>query len=136
MEIKRCKLCGSRLIQYRHVLNKPMIEALYTLSRCGGTANIAEINITHNQICNFQKLRYWGLAAKEKESGVWYVTKRGYGFLAGYESVPKRVVTFRGNLVKYEGDQVCIRDFFEEDYWKRIDYIRNSVEDEEGKLFK
>ena len=138
MKVERCPQCGSKIIRYKHVLNKSLVDALNILARIGKPANIAQINLTHNQICNFAKLRYWGLVRKENENGAWAVTMRGYGFLAGYESLPRYVISYRGQTFGYDGELVCALDFFDEKYWKRPDYIKNSIiaREEGPRLFK
>ena len=62
------------------------------------------LKLTHNEHANFQKLRFFGLVAKVRDSegkhipGRWLLTRRGSQFLKGLESVPRRVITKKNRI--------------------------------------
>lgn len=131
--IERCEACDVKLVEYGHVINKNLAQCLVKMYDGGGVLLMKECEakgITYNQRANFQKLRYWGLIKKvvdettgERDGGSWALTLRGYAFVEGKEAVQKKVWTFRGNMVRFTGEQVFIRDLDYEFYRKRSDYI-------------
>lgn len=130
----KCHHCGASIRYYQHALNKPMLLALYRLQQWGGEANITKIGLSHAQICNFAKLKYWELVTP-RHDGVWAITHRGMMFLAGREAVPRRVVTFRGSRVKYEGELVGITEYLPVEYQRRAEYAARDI-DTNGILFE
>lgn len=130
----KCPHCGATIRYYQHLLNKPMVSALYRLSEHGGEANISGIGLSHPQICNFAKLKYWELVTP-RHDGVWAITHWGRMFLAGREAVPRRVVTFRGSRVKYEGELVTITEYLPVEYQRRAEYAVREM-DTNGILFE
>jgi len=104
------------MVKYRHRLNKPMVMALskmYGLHR-QNPCLISEIGLSHSQICNFQKLRYWGIIAKFKDNegdrkgGTWFITNLGANFLLGRIKLSLRVWSWRGEKTEEESEQVSI----------------------------
>ena len=67
--------------------------------------------LTHSELANFQKLRYFGLVEKVGSS-VYGITGRGRGFLKGTEESPSWVKTV-DNVVQAEGPGVLISNVFE-----------------------
>lgn len=111
-----CERCGAKMLKYRHKLNKPMVRALLKIYSVYGEnpVRISEVGLTHNQICNFQKLRYWGLVDKFKDNagdrrgGVWFITMKGSLFLENRCALPLRVWTWRGEKCDEEQEQASI----------------------------
>ena len=138
-EYQTCPTCGARTRQYKHFLMRPMIDALARLALAGGAANISRIGLTHSQICNFQKLRYWKLTEKTGLEGYWNVTDVGYAFLQGKASVRRAVWTFRASVVRYEGDTVYVYDYLDSEFMGRLDYVLNrsglTLDDENLTMF-
>lgn len=131
-----CTSCGAKLRQYKHSLNELLIQALATLAAAGGCTNIARIGLTHNQICNFAKLRYWHLIARYGSEGIWRITSRGYKFLSGAIEIQKSVITYRGELVGFAGELINVHDYLDGSYMRRVDYALNSINTStEEKLF-
>jgi hypothetical protein len=137
MKPDKCPHCGAKIVRYKHAINVWLVKALRQLASCGGTANIAEIGLTHNQVCNFQKLKYWGLVEKGDDDGTWTVTERGYAFLAGEEEIPKQAITFRGQTENHEGEMVKVLDYLSSAWTRRVEYAENAIgrSDENGRLF-
>jgi hypothetical protein len=126
-----CECCGAKVVEYMHSLNKPMVESLLKLRVAGWKANIDKINLTSNQRNNFQKLQYWGLVEKyyeggERKAGVWKLTIKGGLFLDGEIGIQRHVITYRGKVRNYLGDEMNVSDFVDVSYWQKKDYIETS----------
>jgi hypothetical protein len=117
-EKKHCPHCGAAMNEHRHVLSKAIVGALRKLYAKGNATNLRELGLTRNEWDNFQKLRYWGLVYQVKiegrrQNGVWWLTKRGGLFVRGELAVPKRVWTYRGERIRYEGEDVFATGFLQ-----------------------
>jgi hypothetical protein len=121
MKPQICPHCGHKIAEYKHGLNKPGIQALCTLHEFGGTANIANIGLTHNKICNFATKKLWGLIHPLGD-GIWEITPRGIAFLSGDEAIPRFVITLNGKFVRFEGELVTIKTYLPDGYLHRSDY--------------
>lgn len=94
-----------------------------------------DVDLTHNQYNNFQKLRYHGLVHHAKnpdksiKTGFWLITRNGGSFLRNVLELDK-IVVVKDNLIDHEAtkrefphqQKVKISDFFparDEDYWQR-----------------
>ena len=121
-------------VQYTHHMNKMLNDCLYHFACHGGKGKPADF-LSHVQTCNFHKLRYWKLINKIGNNE-WAITPDGYDFLDGTLSVPERVITDQGNVVRYEGLPVY-RSKLPVAIWKRNDYAINSIKiiEEQPKLF-
>jgi len=129
-KIDICECCGAKKITYKHKLNKGLVSALATLEQQENhEGKISKIGLTHNQIANFQKLKYWCVIEKRKESGVWAVTLYGRNFLSGAIAIFDTVLTYRGKFVKYseEAEAVKINSYFKNGYEQKKDYIEGMV---------
>ena len=122
-------------IEYTHKLSKLLNDSLFEFATAGGQGRIAVLLKDHVQICNFHKLKYWKLI-KPLGDSEWAITPEGYDFLDGKLSVPERVITFNGNIVRYEGLPIY-RINVKSAIWTRSDYAINAkrVEDQQIKLF-
>ena len=133
-EIKYCECCGAKMQEYRHVLNKPMVLSLIALFRSKKLKPglISKI-LDHNQLCNFQKLRYWGLVEKHisrdgsRKGGVWKITNKGFLFLKGELKIPLRVWSFRGEFIRAENDKLVSVKDIHGSYEYRLDYVQHSL---------
>ena len=97
-----CPTCGRKDQEHRHKLNRPMAEALvraWRVNRLKPFNPSHDLGLSHSQLANWQKLRYWGLIGKEDgdPDGTWRITKFGVAFLGG-QIVTARVWTYRGKL--------------------------------------
>jgi hypothetical protein len=70
---------------------------------------LADLDMTHTEYLNFQKLGYWGLVINPKR-GTWQMTAEGWSFLGGGHRIHERVLTLRGKFDGYEGDLVAFED--------------------------
>ena len=137
-----CQACGAKTVRYKHSLSKGLAGALASLYRKAGLhpCRISDIGLTHTQVANFQKLKYWGLAAtmtKRDNSGFWIVTVLGSQWLRGLKAVPKSVWTYRGNPQPVQsgpGDLnplVMVKDLLPG--WElRSDYARGAQPKDDG----
>ena len=122
-EIEICECCGAKMVKYTHRLNKPLVSAMirmyakYKLS----PVKISEM-LSHSQVCNFQKLKYWGLVEKCENEGFWKLTKTAETFIKGLTSIQLKVVTFRGKVVEAVDTYVQVDDIIE-GYQHREDYL-------------
>jgi hypothetical protein len=64
-----------------------------------------EVGLTHNEYCNFQKLRYHDLAVQSETSGYWELTYRGLLFCLNALAVPIKVWT-QDNIVVGVSDEL------------------------------
>ena len=128
-----CECCGAKIVEYRHTFNKALAVALYRLySMGGGPINIKALSLTRNQWDNFQKLRYWGLVTKSARDdgtrigGAWSITFAGREFIEAGISIRRRVWTYRGDTVRFDGDTCFFRDVHDVAYECRPSYAANS----------
>ena len=123
--VEICPCCGRRVVEYRHHLNKILIHDLEYLLKIGGVATLKELNeefeLSHSELANFQKLRYFGLVEKVGPR-TYGITGRGRGFLKGLNNIPYWVIT-RDAVVIAEGPEISITE---------VDEIIQSREDFEA----
>lgn len=130
---KKCPHCGASMMEHRHVLSESLIICLARLYDAGGgPLNIKELGFTHNQWCNFSKLKYWGVTSNHGvdgslKSGQWALTQLGRDFLEGRSTIQRYVWTYRGEWVRFEGEQSSIHDLYAVGYRKRADYAADAV---------
>lgn len=113
-QIRRYPLCDATTVSYRHKLNRGLVAGLRRLDEAGGLSKLAEINLTHWQVTDFQRLRYFGLVEKFRQDGkrvkgMWSITPRGREFLAETVRVRGTAITFRNRLVGIEDELVDFR---------------------------
>lgn len=128
---KHCECCGAKLVEYKHLLNQGLVQALHKLSLNKTPVLLSDLQITFIQQANFQKLRYWGLVGKEMtaegySTGRWFVTGMGRDFIEGNIAMPRNAWTFRGETTRLDGDDIWFADSFYGNYRKRKDYAEDS----------
>lgn len=131
---KICTSCGAKMVAYRHKLNTGMVTSLQKLLNVGGSAHLNALQLDYNQRCNFQKLRYWGLAGRaEQESGVWIISQYGKAFLAGLSTAPSHAWSYRGVPIDKDDPEISHVHFSDlmaggsaASYDKRDDYSGGS----------
>ena len=126
METEICECCGAKMVKYWHTLNKPLCSALCKLYVENKPVNIAD-TFTHNQTCNFQKLKYYSFVRKSTESGKWEITERGKDFCEKKIKVQMRVQTYRGKVTDMTGTPVYIDEIMKETYDKIGEYVKTRV---------
>lgn len=113
---KVCEHCGASMMEYKHGLSGGLVAGLVRLFRHRKPINLKHLKLTRNQWDNFQKLRYWDLVRKytppdeapKGKGGVWTITQRGIDFVRGTLQVPKFVWTYRGEMRRFEGEEIYI----------------------------
>lgn len=126
--VSKCPHCGASMKMYWHRLNSGLVHALvkvYTrvVEKNENKVSKKELNLTHSEYGNFQKLRFHALIAKYKENGqwvrgTWLLTHRGAQFLRGEIQIPRKVQTFRNKITAYDEEYVTVTDVIKErPYW-------------------
>jgi len=97
-----CECCGSVVTAYTHNLNVPLVKALRKLVDYFEARRLAcnlqdDLDLTHNQLANFQKLQYFGLVYGA--NGGWIPTKSGIDFIHGEVAVKNPVATMANKVL-------------------------------------
>ena len=72
-----------------------------------------DLDLTHNEYANFQKLHLWGLCVrKEGKPGYYLITQRGGAFLRGELAVPHRITTQDNHIIGKSEEMRMIKDFY------------------------
>ncbi len=131
---KLCPHCGAKMVEYTHTLSRGLIGGFYKAVKSAAANGFFEIGkvegLTYSQRENLRKLQYWSVIRKADETspkgGEWYITTRGMAFIKGVITLSKKVVTYRGDVVRFEGKQTSIGDVT--GGWKyRPDYANEAV---------
>lgn len=140
MQKEFCPCCGQSVSKHKHSLSANMVKILKKAATRFPFVEFhlqKDIELTHSQYANFQKLRYWGLADKGDTSGHWRITSHGRGFLAGEISLPRWVKTFNNSVVEQSSEYVSVRDSGELPirYKQRSEYAKDAEPMFEESLF-
>lgn len=118
----RCDHCGQTMKKYWHGLTPGLVSALIKFRKAVISKNLNSVHLlkdmsgdyelSRHEWNNFTKLRFHGLAVKDKNApaGYWLLTKRGASFLKGDLDVPRRVLTFNNRVEDHSTDVVNIKD--------------------------
>jgi len=139
---EKCECCQQQITAYTHNLNKPLVNALRQLVDfyqgtqidhriTGNFCNLARnLKLTHNQLANFQKLRYFDLVFNNKDG--WVPTQLGIDFIHGLERVYSPVATFKNEKLPFSHEAwkthkgapilVGVKDIDETSYKPREEY--------------
>jgi len=126
VESEVCPHCGAKMVKYWHRLNRPLCQALELLAKTEGKSSRNGVHLrnsglfTHEQMCNIQKLVYWGMVVKGRESGAWSVTDVGRKFVAGKLRVREGVQTYRGTVLGFRGKRVAFSEVGDV-RWRKLD---------------
>lgn len=130
-----CECCGSVVTAYTHNLNVPLVKALRKLVDYFEANRVAcklqsDLELTHNQFANFQKLQYFGLVYGSGSG--WMPTKDGIDFIHGEISIKNPVATMANKVLPdnhpawathlKSRELVSIREVDETCYKKREEY--------------
>ena len=132
-EVRICPHCYAKMVEYKHSFSKALAIGLWRLYLAGGPINIRDLVLTRNQWDNFQKLRYWGLAAQTyrpdgtRMNGVWHITDTGRAFIEQGTGISKTVWTYRGSTQRFEGSTVFFRDEHDVAYEQRESYATSAM---------
>lgn len=118
MSAEYCECCGAKIVEYKHRLNRVLCRALEKLYAKGpGDWHLEQdLDLTHSEQDNFQKLRYFGLVEKSFDSdglrikGCWRITTKGRLFVEGSVWCYPAVWTWRGDPIRFEEEPVEITD--------------------------
>ena len=129
----QCPHCGAKMVEYKHGLSRGLAQALYRITQnlsSGNEFHIGECGMTYSQRENARKLQYWGviekIGDKDSKGGRWKITAVGMAFARGNARLRKSVWTYRGAVVRFEGDPVRITDLT--DGWKyRPQYAQEAM---------
>lgn len=100
----KCECCGHKSNAFTHKLNSGIIDAFIVFVQrfyeTGQPVNInTDINLTHNQLANFRKLKFFSLIMKTSKSGYWVPTDMGVSFYHGAMAVPDTVATMNNKVL-------------------------------------
>lgn len=120
----KCPHCDGKTVEHRHVMTKGLVSALTKFYEAGeGKIALKDVDLTHNQHANFQKLRYWDLVQMSETAGQWYLTTYGRMFVNGELQIPKALWTYRTVVVETEDPKVFIYEVTDDQaYMKKEDY--------------
>lgn len=117
-EPKRCPHCDAKMVEYTHTLSKGLIRGFYKAVKSAAPNGYFEIGkvagLTYSQRENLRKLQYWQVIKKADETspkgGEWFITTRGMAFIKGKISLPKKAITYRGSVVRFDGKETYVGD--------------------------
>ena len=82
-----CKCCGRKSTAYTEPLNarlvRPFLRLIDARLRLRRPVKKSELELTHSEYGNFQKIKYFGIISYDAELGVWDVTPLGWNFQRG-----------------------------------------------------
>lgn len=105
-----CPICGHKLVEYKHTMNKTLVSCLARLNAMGGRARLDKMNLNNTQFSNFQKLRYFGLAIPTNEHNEWQITNNGVWFLRGKIQIYRFVITKNATTIRQSDELVYITE--------------------------
>jgi hypothetical protein len=122
--------CGDHLVENKQMINRVMVRALVRMVRYqthyGSPIHLKDVftggkgTNDYSEHQNAQKLKYFGLTSKYYDEegvhtdGYWFVTERGFRFVAGEFAIRPVAWTFRDEVVERDGDKVFfdqVREF-------------------------
>ena len=123
-----CDCCGAPMRKYTHNLTPGLVTAFIKFVNAVKEKGVndvhlaTEVELTHNEHANFQKLRLFGLVHHADKtnikSGRWLITRRGGEFIRAETPVCKQVTTYRNQLDK---DFICDKMVWIFDYYRKTD---------------
>jgi hypothetical protein len=117
-ECKTCSCCGQKILRNRHGFTGGLARILLKTAErytVGEHFRLKDF-LTHVEICNFQKLAYFGLSEKHRNtlgehvSGEWTLTIRALNLIRGEEKVESWVETFANKVVDWSPERIGIAD--------------------------
>lgn len=108
----RCDACGAKTVEYPHVFNTGLATGLARLYEAEKPVNKNTLGLTHNQMCNFPKLQYWGLIEKytrpdgTRAAGQWKITDLGIAFVEGQARIQDTAWTYRNHIRRHTGKEI------------------------------
>ena len=105
-----CPMCGHKVVEYKHSMNKTLVSCLARLNALGGRARLDKMQLDNTQFSNFQKLRYFHLVIPTNENNEWQITDQGVWFLQGRIQISRFVVTKNAMVIRESNELVFIND--------------------------
>lgn len=111
-----CSHCGQKILKNKHIFSASLSNILLKIATkffIGDVFNPAkDLQLTHNEINNLQKLQYWELIAKHYQDGrrlggYWHLTKRAGEVLNG-SAVPQTVITFNNQILEVSEERITL----------------------------
>ena len=99
-----CDECHHKVTAFSHSLNEPLVSvftrfvAEYLRIRRPINPN-KEITATHNQLANWQKLRYFGIIKEVDGQGLWVPTELGIAFYYSEKPIRTPVATINAVVI-------------------------------------
>lgn len=96
------------LVKFKHAVIAKGENSVHLLKDMDGTDN----ELTRHEWNNFTKLRFHGLAVRDKQAGAgyWLLTSRGNKFLRGELSVSLKVKTLNNHVIDHDELMVSVSD--------------------------
>lgn len=122
-----CDACGAVMKEYTFTFNKALAVFLKKLYDTGVPTKTASVGLRNAQYTNSPKLKYWDLAIphitpeNNHKRGWWVITEKGKSFVEGKIQIPKSVVMYRNEFVRFEGNLISFNDVHD-GYLYRGDY--------------
>lgn len=121
--------CGEcEILEHAHRLNPVLVRALSSICRHAVNIGSRDVHViglplTHSELCNFQKLQYWGFIqpverAAGRRRGWWTATPLAFDFLEAKVKVRRVVWTRRNAFKEYDGDEILVGDVLEGYKWQ------------------
>ena len=132
-EYVECPTCNRNAWEHRHSMAQGLAVVLLKFVKAynGEPINLTDEGFNHNEKCNFQKLKYFGLVSKEsllttkdkeKKGGFWKLTSLGRAFALDGVEIPKHVWTYNDTVIERENELTTIKLCLKDDvYWKRYE---------------
>jgi hypothetical protein len=92
-----CPCCGAPRVKYPHSFNAGLLRGLEALYTAGGSAELKNLGLSHDDRCNFQKLQHFGVVISHGHD-LWTITPLGEDFIEGKATLPRSVMTYRNTL--------------------------------------
>ena len=117
-----CPHCGAQMKNWFQRLNPGMVELLFRSIELVKTKGVNiiqknEVCKTNSECCNYNKLRYFGLIAYARDDnddridGVFVLTRNAGAFLRGEMEMPRRVKTYRNELIEKSQETISVNAF-------------------------
>ena len=133
-EYVECPLCYKNAWEHKHSMAQGLAVILLKFVKIykGDPVNLTDEGFSHNEKCNFQKLKHFDLVTKEsgKRGSSWRLTNLGRAFALEGLSISRHVWTYNDAVVEEEDELIDIKSCLKDDiYWKRYgEYIEEMRE--------
>lgn len=121
-----CTSCNQKIRVPANVhFSKGIQEAFFKFARVyeakGRPVHLRQdVNFTHEQQCNWSKVKNFGLVAKDFDNpGFWFVTKKGFAFLQGTEYIPETVRVLDNRVIQEIGSMHVSETPWSGGYWQK-----------------